>query len=745
MPSKKWFFHTSVAMMTTDQVNALGLYPPYITPQACGQCIKNFTNSLLSNCPGDKEAVMWTANCMLRYSDQKIYGVLDNWHVAIDVSKVLVPKGKDMEKALIDLVGRLQKKATEGIKVKFAYGYLKYATGADTSCRLIKFFRVLMAANPTNQQLLAAANIASTNLNFQIPSISIKLDCTNYSLWRTTIISALECFDLDSFILNPSPPPETIPAPPADGEEQPAAVIGATIPNPDFVTWKKKDRFVLLWLKSTLTERSLASVARSTSARQASLTLDRTFQAQTRAQRMGLKNQLQTLTKGASTMIDYIDQKRQIADALAENLTPIADEVLIGYILNGLDSSCSSFASAFLMHSESTTVDDLVGLLLQEEARIDADLARQAITPIASNPPPTQSPSFPVANQVHRNYNSNRSASSGSSSTPTDRSNNTSNSYRGSDNQRRRLHCQLCNKPGHEAINCWQWANQTDYPSRRPNNRDSQRQAHLITNPSPSAMEQPWFFDSAATDHVTPDLTKLHIQEPYTGDDRLQVGNGNHLLISHFGSSSLSSLELPKVFVVPRLTKNLLSVSQLTRDNNVFMEFWPHKCDVKSFQGKPLLQGHVDRGLYCLPLSSNKASTTMALSDVRTSLTGWHNRLAHPHEAILRRLVSHFNLPVSSNNLSRVCEPCQMGKSHKLPFPSSHVLQHVINFRAMVKTQFGCDIKQFQSDWGGEYRTVSKYLHSCGINHRLSCPILRNKMVPLNGAIALLWKKDSPC
>lgn len=52
----------------------------------------------------------------------------------------------------------------------------------------------------------------------------------------------------------------------------------------------------------------------------------------------------------------------------------------------------------------------------------------------------------------------------------------------------------------------------------------------------------------------------------------------------------------------------------------------------------------------------------------------------------------------------------------------SQVLQNVINFKTMIKTQFGCDITTFQSEWGGEYCLVSTYLNSCGIHRRLSCP-----------------------
>lgn len=103
------------------------------------------------------------------------------------------------------------------------------------------------------------------------------------------------------------------------------------------------------------------------------------------------------------------------------------------------------------------------------------------------------------------------------------------------------------------------------------------------------------------------------------------------------------------------------------------MEFWPNHCIVKTFQEKPLIHGNIDNGLYRLSTHINKPSSIMALSGVRNSLTGWHNRLAHPHEAILRRLIFIFHLPTCTNNLTSVCEPCQLGKSHKLPFYSTHV------------------------------------------------------------------------
>lgn len=77
-------------------------------------------------------------------------------------------------------------------------------------------------------------------------------------------------------------------------------------------------------------------------------------------------------------MIDYIEQKRSIADSLAENLCPVSDEDLIGYLLSGLDSSYAAFATTFMMHVATVTIDDLTGFLLQEEARIEQEHRRHS-------------------------------------------------------------------------------------------------------------------------------------------------------------------------------------------------------------------------------------------------------------------------------------------------------------------------------------------------------------------------------
>ncbi|CAN1793703.1 Retrovirus-related Pol polyprotein from transposon RE1 [Linum perenne] len=384
---------------------------------------------------------------------------------------------------------------------------------------------------PPNFLSFAASASSTTTQTLHLPPSSIRLDRDNFTLWRTMVISTLEAFELDSHIRADTHPAET----------RMISNEGGTVtsePNPEFLTWKRRDRFVLLWLKSTLSDTILASVARTTTCYSTWQSLNTTFQSQTKAHRMVLKSQLQTLQKGALSMLDYVEKKRAIADCLAENLHPISDEDLIGYILAGLDSSYGSFKSAFMMKADDLTVDHLIGYLLQEEARLERDLTRDA--PLMPTPPASSLPTALTANRFnpHRSHSAGRrSSSSGSSvaarySSPRSapRSGPPSSFNRPGEARSPTVICQLCGRANHEAIDCWQRSNLIDYPSRRPPpQRDNHRQAHVAQYGGSSSMvvDPAWYFDTGATDHVTPDISKLTVTEDYGGNDKLQVGNGS--------------------------------------------------------------------------------------------------------------------------------------------------------------------------------------------------------------------------
>ena len=259
----------------------------------------------------------------------------------------------------------------------------------------------------------------------------------------------------------------------------------------------------------------------------------------------------------------------------------------------------------------------------------------------------------------------------------------------------------------------------------------------------------------------------------YQGPDQLQIANGSGLNIHSIGSSSLISrsqpLKLVNILHVPEIRKKLLSVYRLTNDNAVFVEFHANYCVVKEEEtGKQLLRGTVKDGLYLL---SQAHQPEVNLGE-KTNLNIWHQRLGHPNMRTLQSIISKYGLPTSSVNKSISCDACMSSKSHHLPYSNSlhqtskplevihsdlwgpspvtshignryyisfiddytkytwlyplkfksDVLQVFIDFQKRIERHLNHKIVNFQSDWGGEFQALTKYLKEQGIFHRISCP-----------------------
>ena len=142
-----------------------------------------------------------------------------------------------------------------------------------------------------------------------------------------------------------------------------------------------------------------------------------------------------------------------------------------------------------------------------------------------------------------------------------------------------------------------------------------------------------------------------------------------------------------------------------------------------------------------------------ACSAIKPSKTLWHHRLGHPSSQVVQQILSRHNLSFAlDENNSRVCDACQHGKSHQLPYPRSssrssrplelvfsdvwgpapvsagrysyyvsfiddyskfvwiyllhqkyEVFQYFKDFQNLVERQFNTKIQAMQTDWGGEY------------------------------------------
>ena len=184
------------------------------------------------------------------------------------------------------------------------------------------------------------------------------------------------------------------------------------------------------------------------------------------------------------------------------------------------------------------------------------------------------------------------------------------------------------------------------------------------------------YIDSGVTDHITSDLNKMTIRDKYNGNEQVHTANGSGMDINHIGHSIVSTsdrdLHLKNTLHVPQSSKSLLSAHRLAFDNHAFVEIHPYSFFIKDqATRKTLLQGRCRRGLY--PISSTSTNSSKhVLSAVKPSSERWHFRLGRPSSSIVKKVISHNNLPCSSDfNDDSVCDACQKGKSHQLPYSKS--------------------------------------------------------------------------
>ena len=120
------------------------------------------------------------------------------------------------------------------------------------------------------------------------------------------------------------------------------------------------------------------------------------------------------------------------------------------------------------------------------------------------------------------------------------------------------------------------------------------------------------------------DLNNLSIHSEYDGTDKVILGDGSSLAISHIGyvalQSPLRTFTLRDTLYVPNLCKKLIYVHHFTKQNNVFVELHPFHFLVKDqITRATLLKGTCNNGIYTFP-ASMMASPKVVNMHERTSI-----------------------------------------------------------------------------------------------------------------------------
>ena len=112
------FYNLSVGT-EPDKVYAIGLCRGNVKPNICRSCLNDSRYSLTQLCPNQKEAIGWNDNCMLRFSNRSIFGIMESQpHFALITTK----SESDLNgyKQLQPLFDRMKSEAASGGSQKFA-------------------------------------------------------------------------------------------------------------------------------------------------------------------------------------------------------------------------------------------------------------------------------------------------------------------------------------------------------------------------------------------------------------------------------------------------------------------------------------------------------------------------------------------------------------------------------------------------------------------------------------------------
>lgn len=280
--------------------------------------------------------------------------------------------------------------------------------------------------------------------------------------------------------------------------------------------------------------------------------------------------------------------------------------------------------------------------------------------------------------------------------------------------------CQVCGKTGHTVAYCYFKYDQT-YMGSVPtlvnnvlNANSSGGHPAYLANAN-TVSDPIWYMDTGTSNNITNDITNLDQISNRYGKNEFLVGNGNKIQVCHTGTSHLPrknfNLKMTRVLHAPKITKNLLSVSQLTCDNNIVVEFNTPGCYIKDkTSGKLLLQGQMADGLYefkkpkvssylavdsinyvqsgstndvafhyvvdvafhsanVLNYASNNTSAT-AVTQTKSMKEKWHLKMGHPSDIVLCEVLKLCKVKFNGNE-KIFCEPYQLEKHHALPFKLS--------------------------------------------------------------------------
>lgn len=544
---------------------------------------------------------------------------------------------------------------------------------------------------PTTQPSVGQNSAYGTHIT---QTLSVKLDRNNFLLWKNMVMPVIKGHNLEGYLLGTKEcPPEFIATQTTVRQGEAVELIQ----NPEFLKWSSSDKLLMGWMYSSMTSDIAMKVMGCTSSNKLWTAVEESFGILNKSRVMFLTGELQRVRKGSMTMDQYLTTVKQLADNLEIAGKNIDHSDLVMKVLSGLDDEYTPIVVQ-ISSRESISWYELSSVLMTFESRLEhLNHVRSNFTSLNVNQSSVQ-----LAHRTSTSFGRGlRGPINGRSSSYRGRPRGRGKFTNGRQNEIRGP-CQICGLSNHSASWCYNRFDERYMGSKPPNSgQQSINSGPSAYVASPRSFEDPaWFVDSGASNHVTSDKGNMSAANRYEGKAKLLVGNGDMLHIAHVGNGKIHTLydkeiNLHRLLHVLEIKRNLISVSQLTNDNTVFMEFYSNCCAVKDLKTKKiLLQGELNDGLYQLQLPPFKPDSTSfqpnhqnnfqcfstksssdqlsSVSRISTSqLDLWHRRLGHPSIQVMSQVFKSCNKTLKYNEIPSFCESCKFGKSHALPFNTS--------------------------------------------------------------------------